>query len=235
MSDQQKENNTNIIIEPVAFNFIKFMDNDKVVGYTDCFEVSLLRFLHCVFVSTESDDNNEPNNLVMDLDRMRTYMLDTQECTQLIDFFTLNQKIEPSEEYYQNEESDGYKLRTDWCVFLNKRSFFRYKKDEKYELCASLNNLYTFFNVFLPKIHLDQPTDKMKLNRLASKLSSDELFLDISLKSKTTDTQTQFYYTNDMFINVNDTKYKWHLYQYFDNVDGSFGDRITGHSELSLC
>ena len=101
--------------------------------------------------------------------------------------------------------------------------------------CASLNNLYTFFNVFLPKIHLDQPKDKMKLCRLASKLSTDELSVSISLKTKTTYTQTQFYYTNDMFINVNNTKYKWHLYQYFDNVDGSFGERITGHSDLSLC
>ena len=231
MTEQPNNENVNII-EPVAFNFIKFSDDNKIVGYTDCFEVSLLRFLHSVFVSKNTDNTNKH---VINLERMKTFMLDTQECAQLLDFFTKNRTIELAEEYYQKEDSDGYKLRTDWCVFLNRRSFFRYKKDDKYELCASLNNLYTFFNVFLPKIQLDQPTDKMKLIRLASKLSSDDLSLTISLKTKTTDNLTQYYYTNDMNICINNTNYNWHLYQYFENDNSTFGDRITGHSELSLC
>lgn len=228
-------NNENLnIIEPVSFNVIKFSDDNKTVSYTDCFEISLLRFLHCVFTTNDTNYTTKSNKLVVNIERMKTFMLDTPECAQLIDFFLKNQTVELSEDYYQNEKSDGYKLRTDWCIFLNKRSFFRYKIDDKYEVCASLNNLFTFFNVFLPKIQLDQPTDKIKLSRLATKLSSDVLKVTISLKTKATDNKTEFYYTNDMMISINNTNYKWHLYQYFKNENDTFGDRITGHSELSL-
>jgi hypothetical protein len=236
-----KQPNKKNIIEPVSFNFIKFSDDNKIISYTDCFEISLLRFLQCAFVSNETIDLNDKtetnslNKLVVNLDRMKSFTLGTPECTHLIDFFTKNQKIELDEEYYQNDESDGYKLRTDWCIFLNKRPFFKYKKDDKYELCASLHNLFTFFNVFLPKLNLEQPTDKMKLIRLATKLSTDDLDISISLKSKITCENTEYYYTNDMNICINNINYNWHLYQYFENDNGIFGDRITGHSELSLC
>lgn len=96
-------------------------------------------------------------------------------------------------------------------------------------------NIFTFFNVFLPKFKLEQPTDKLKLARLATKLSTDELIMTISLKTKTLDYQFQYYYTNDMFICINNINYNWHLYQYFENDNDTIGDRITGHSELSFC
>jgi hypothetical protein len=221
---------SNNIIEPVTFSFINFMDNNKDIGYTDCFEISLLRFLHSVFVLNDTTNSNK----LFNLERLKSFTLDTPECIQLIDFFTKNQKIEVSEKDYQGCNSEGYKLRTDWCIFLNQRSFLRYKIENKYELCASLYNLFTFFNVFLPKLQLDQPTDKMKLIRLATKLSTDDFDVSIELKTETTNNNTEYYYTDDMIICVNNINYIWHLYQYFENNNDTFGDRITGHSELSL-
>jgi hypothetical protein len=223
-----ESNNNYKLIEPVSFNFIKFNDDNQTISYTDCFEISLLRFLHSVFVK------NVNGHHTVDTDRLGDFMLDTSECKQLLDFFTSNNKIEPQEIFYQDEKSDGYKLRTDWCVFLNKRSFFRYKKENKYELCASLGNLFTFFRVFLPKLYLDQPTDLDKLTRLGYKLSNQTQNIEIKLKSNTEEDKFQFYYTNDMEITIGNTKYNWHLYQYFENLNGTFGERITGHSELSL-
>ena len=224
MNNNQKINK----IEPVLYNLINFIDEDKIISYTDCFEISLLRFLHGVFVS------NNSGKLVFDSERMKTFMLDTPECNQLIDFFSLHSKIEPGEEYYQDKKSDGYQLRTDWCVFLNKKSFFRYKKDNKYELCACLNNLYAFFKVFLPKIYLDQPLDKIKVRKLASKLSSSDKNIKMNITSKITKATSSYYYSNNIKICINNIWYNWNLYQYFENDNGTWGERITGHSELTF-
>lgn len=210
-------------LESISYNLISFVDNNEEISYTDCFEVSLLRFLQCIF------NNKLDNKLVVDVDRMKYFMLDTPECQQLIEFFKKNQEIELLEKYYQNKKSNGYKLRTEWCQFLNKRSFFRYKIDNKYELCASLHNLFLFFNVFFPKLYLDQPTDNMKIARLAKKLA-----IDINLQTKISHTKNQFYNTFDLEIKINDTSYNWHLYQYFKNDEDSCGKRITGHSEFTL-
>ena len=210
-------------LESISYNLISFIDCDEEISYTDCFEISLLRFLQCVY------NKKLDNELVVDVDRMKNFMLDTPECQQIIEFFTENQEIELLEKYYQNKKLKGYKLRTEWCKFLNKRSFFRYKIDNKYELCASLHNLFLFFNVFFPKLYLDQPTDKMKIARLAKKLA-----IDINLKTNLNQTTSQFYNTFDLEIKINDTSYNWHLYQYFKNDSDSCGKRITGHSEFTL-
>ena len=42
----------NSYIEPVQYNLISFDD----ISYTDCFEISLLRFLHLVFSDKINED-----------------------------------------------------------------------------------------------------------------------------------------------------------------------------------
>jgi len=219
------------IIEPVPHHYIKCNYENETIGYTDCFEISLLRWLHCIFGVDDPDSSDK----LFNLEQLKYFTLDTPECTQLIEFFTKNQKIKLSSQYYHQDGSEGYKLRTDWCIFLNQRSFFRYKIQDKYKLCAGLNNLFTFFNVFLPKLRLDQPEDKMKMFNLAKKLSTNDLKIDINLITRNIkEYDNTYYYINDIYMRINNVKYNWHLYQYFKNDNDTFSDRITGHSELLL-
>ena len=37
------------IPEPVLYDLITFYDGDNLIKYTDCWEISLLRFLHLIF------------------------------------------------------------------------------------------------------------------------------------------------------------------------------------------
>lgn len=225
MSQPINNSNNDIpIVQPVEYAGIEFKDFKKKISYTDCFEISLLRFLHSVFITKKNDE------YVMDITRMKTFMYQTKECKQIINFFKTNNKIKLESSYYENE---GYPIRALWCIFLNKRSFFRYKKEDKYEVCASLHNLFAFFKVFFPKITFDQPNDQDRLNSIFSSLSNENAKFSCELVNKTNIKSSQIFYTNTFTISINNIElYEWLIYQYFENADGKFGSRITGHSDL---
>ena len=212
------------IVDPVQYNLISFKDNKNKISYTDCFEISLLRFLHAVFLKKDE------NSFKIDIDRMKCFMNINRFCKQIIQFFTNNPEIYLDKDYYEN---DGYTIRTKWCIFLNNRPFFRYKLQNKFEVCASLDNLITFFQVFFPKIYLDQPSFQDKLLTLASTLSTPDIKIDISLKSDCQRKCNRFFFTDLMTVSFNTIKlYDWLIYQYFENVYGIVKNRITGHSDL---
>ena len=212
------------IIDPVKYNLISFKDNKNKISYTDCFEISLLRFLHAVFIKKDNE------SFKIDINRMKCFMNNNKFCKQIIAFFTNNSEIHLDQNYY---EKDGYAIRTKWCIFLNNRPFFRYKLQDKFEVCASLDNLIIFFRVFFPKIYLDQPSIQDKLSILAEALSTLDSKIKISLKSECQNSYNQSYFTDLMTISFNDFKlYDWLIYQYFENVNGVIKNRITGHSDL---
>jgi len=66
--------------EPVSYESITYNENNETICYTDCFEISLLRFLHFVF----------GKNGHMDLELLKRDMNDSEECKKLITFFTEN-------------------------------------------------------------------------------------------------------------------------------------------------
>ena len=55
-------------------------------------------------------------------------------------YFLKYNTIHQSDEYYKTDE--GFQERAEWCEFLNERDIFKYKKMGKFEVCASLDNLY---------------------------------------------------------------------------------------------
>jgi hypothetical protein len=212
-------------VEPVEYAPIQFKDDNIIIEYTDCFEVSLLRFLHAVFI-TKKD-----NKYVMDIERMKEYMNDSND---LLDFFKVNNDIILSRKYYDNIKSDGYILRTLWCQFLNKNKFFKYKRYDMYEVCASLDNLFLFFKNYFPKVLLnDNDMIENKMNYIMKQLSTNKLKLSSTIESKTKINFDNIYYQNIIYININDTPvYEWMIYQYFNNDNNKFGKRITGHSDF---
>ncbi len=214
----------NNIVEPVQYNRIEFKDNKQKISYTDCFEISLLRFLHSIFLKKVDYCYK------MDIQRMATYMYANKHCKQIIKFFLNNPDIHLDADYYENE---GYPLRTKWCIFLNKRPFFRYKLEDKFEVCASPENLFSFFRIFFPKIYLDQPTNQDKLHTLVSSLSTDDLKINVNLKSDCRIASGSYYFTDLMTFEINGVVlYDWLLYQYFEKIGNKVGKRITGHSDL---
>ena len=53
---------------------------------------------------------------------------------------------------------EAFEERAQWCVFLNESKIFKFKKQEKYEVCATFENLIAFIRTFFPKIAIPDKT-----------------------------------------------------------------------------
>lgn len=189
------------IVESIPCDSITFMDDDTEVTYADCFEVSLLRYLHYIL----GDRVNRLNG-IMNLETMSKFLDNTPECQELVEYFTRHNIIKRNRSYY--ETIFGNQERSEWCQFLNKRSFFKYKKDGKYKLCACIENINSFFQVFLPKYHItnmDYPVTTFN-ESAGCTLRTDKIIIH----------------------KYNGYTYEWIITQYFDKNN----KRITGYSEF---
>lgn len=229
--------------EPVSYESINYCENNQTICYTDCFEISLLRFLHFVF----------GKNGHIDLELLKHDMNDSEECKKILAFFSENNSYNLEADYYVTEQ--GLNDRAKWCKFLNNSKLFNYKKENKYELCASLENLFTFFRNYFPKndfednikvvpISIDSIYSKklfeyyqFKLTRLLQNLSYN-LPLSCALKYniKFQDYSDKSY--NPIFIDitieilVHDYHiFDWQIYQFYNTLATEITDRITGHSD----
>ena len=206
-----KENPKAVMYGPVKI--------DENVIYTDCFEISLLRFLHVVF----------GKNGNINIKRMKKLM--NNEKNQLYCYFQKNNIYYNDNKYYSTLE--GFNERTNWCNFLNEIKIFNYKKEDRYEVCASLDNLFLFFNHFF-HFNLDtNDSDQHNLNIIGKKLSSinKQIRFDLSIFGE--------YNSEDFYINtytkiyVNDDHlYDWEIYQYYNVNNYNITKRLTGHSDF---
>ena len=200
-------------IEPVEYNRITFIDDDnKEISYTDCFEVSLLRFLHILFVKESS----------INLKLMIDFMDDSLFCEQIINYFSKYNIVHYDAQYY--DTTDGFIERTDWCILLNNTKFFMYKLYKKYEVCATVENLILFFNVYFPKININY-VDNCVINFIDFNLSCN-------IDYKITNYGESIFTKSKLFFTIEQQKYKWIITQYFESIDNNKGSRITGHSQL---
>lgn len=243
------------LFKPVLYKFIEFIDQETntKIGYTDCHEVSILRLLHIIFCDV--DDNNE---YYLNVDKMKKYA--TEE---LCNFFTENNyiKLYLEEDYYSTTEALN-NLRSDWCVFLNKREKFCYGNSNKYELHATDYNIEQFFRTFFPTIKL--PEQKLFRNydkeyfeyyKLiffnifnAFNIDSKQLKCDVTHVSKIINHTIlpysmilqQSYIEDEVCLIETEIKiyidddyvYRWDLYTFTNYSEGYILNRLTGHSEL---
>ena len=71
------------------------MDGEEKISYTDCFEISLYRFLHLVFTKEGKIDN----------ERLIKYMdVNSSHCQRLIAFFERYQKVHREQVMYTTDE-----------------------------------------------------------------------------------------------------------------------------------
>ncbi len=135
--------------EPVIYDRIYFMDGEDEVNYTDCFEISLYRFLHLLFTKQEK----------INFEHLTLHMnMESEQCLRLKAFFEKYPKVYREKELYTTDEA--FTERADWCVFLNQSKIFKLKKFGKYEVCATFENLLSFFMTFFPKIEIPAGEDK---------------------------------------------------------------------------
>lgn len=200
--------------QPVPYGPIRIIkDNDNeclMIKYTDCFEISLLRFLHLVFGNNGKIELNKITN-------------------QELNYYFSNNTFYYDNNYY--ETCDGYDERANWCDFLNERNIFKYKKENKYEVCASLENLFSFFSHFF-NINFENKNYQDNLNKLANVLSKDNLQIRFELNNFGRKTPDSFYMNSyiKIFVN-NDNLYDWEITQYFHVENNCITERITGHSD----
>jgi len=140
------------IPEPVSYAGIEFdYPGEGLVSYTDCWEVSVYRFLHLIF----SKDG------LIQFYRLNQFMEPKKyQCELLNSFFKQYPVVKRSSDDY--ETAEGLKERAAWAVMLNssKCLYLKRKKMEVvqideggvYEVAATIENLFEFFANFFPKI-----------------------------------------------------------------------------------
>lgn len=69
------------IPDPVLYAGIEFLDDGELISYTDCWEISVLRFLHLLF-GENGTINQEKLRKLMDVE--------SKHCLDLIAYFTTN-------------------------------------------------------------------------------------------------------------------------------------------------
>jgi hypothetical protein len=205
--------------QPVTYGPIRIVkdagDEFKIIKYTDCFEISLLRFLHLIFGNNGTVELNKVPNL--------------QPNDELDYYFYENKSFYYDINYY--ETNLGFKERARWCDFLNERNIFKYKMENKYEVCASLENLFSFFSHFF-NITFENKNYQDNLNKLANILSTDNLQIRFKLFSFGNKTSDSFYMNSFIKIFVNDDNlYDWEITQYFNVENDCITERVTGHSD----
>jgi len=204
--------------QPVLYGPIRIIKDTelefKVIKYTDCFEISLLRFLHMIFGNNGKMELNQHPNLVCN-NELISYFLDKSF------FYDVN--------YY--ETRNGFQERANWCNFLNERNIFKYKKNNLYEVCASLENLFNFFSYFF-NISFENKDYQDNLNKLAYLLSTEDKKIKFELNNFGNISSNTFYINSyiKIFVN-NDNLYDWEIYQYFKVENNYITERETGHSD----
>lgn len=229
-----------IIPEPVKYNLVEVNYNNDIVSYTDCFEISLLRFIHLIF-----SKNNK-----IDLELLQIDMDNSKYCSDLVDFFTVSNYFSHDEYYYFTEI--GLNERANWCKFLNDSKLFKYKQEDGYEVCATFENLFTFFRIYFPKNNfdcentLDITIDNIesnelfkyyenKINKLFKNISYNfdvSCKLNYSFNIDKNDKKDEIYTEIIMQIYINNNYLlDWEIYQFHNLIDGKITERITGHSD----
>ena len=87
--------------------------------------------------------------------------MEDAQCIRFKQYFDAYPKVHKEQSLYTTDEA--FNERAQWCVFLNQSKIFKFKKEGKYEVCATFENLIAFFRTFLPKIIIPDPSKGKEL------------------------------------------------------------------------
>ena len=124
------------------------------------------------------------------MDRVRHFMdVERFQCKHLLAFFEKYPNVKRTNKEYQTK--DALKERADWAVMLNTSQCMYLKRKNMqvvqigeggvYEVAATLENLFEFFENFFPKIDFSKgQNNKEKLGLIFRALSCFEYKLDVA-------------------------------------------------------
>lgn len=136
-----------------------FYDLNNGIEIDDCFELSLLRFIHLIF-GFEG---------IINFTNLEKYMdLTKKECDELNDFFLDNPGIFDDANFYYSDA--GIILRKKWVDFLSLQNF-EYKKSNSI-INPNIKNLLKFLEKYFPKLKINiELPNKILLQELYSQLN----------------------------------------------------------------
>lgn len=196
----------NILALPEPILSKQVIDTD--FSYSDCFEISFLRFFQILL----------HKDGLIDLKKLKNLIGETYLDNELYNFFLKNSII--------NNNFISSNLRINWCRFLNDRDFLIYKFDSKIKVQPIQQNIIYFFNHFFPLLRITKIKEIFKL------FSSDNIY-NCKIFNNGWSTKEKIYDESliKIFINGNNI-YDWKFYQYYENLSNLKGKIITGHCEL---
>ena len=173
----------NSLIKPILPK--PFNDPNTGIEIDDCFELSILRFLHLIFGSND----------IINFTNLTKYMdLDKKECQDLYEFFLDNPGIFPDYEFYYSDA--GIMLRKKWVDFLSGRNF-EYKKDNSI-IYPNIKNQIKLLETFFPKLNINYNTNN---NNILNEIYSQLNFNWDSLKVKYDESDKQETFNQHIYIN----------------------------------
>ena len=197
---------------------------ESIISYTDCVEVSLLRFLQLVFI-----DEKHPEQI--DIAKMASL----RPIAEVVTFFTTYPKIESAEFY--DKTALGQEIRTQWSILLARKGLI-YNKPRDFEVRATIKNLFDAFQVIFPARIMSEvirlEADSSYFQDLWTRVC--DYFTHSEFDLKCTINQHENLDLGEGLVNritlmditVNATPvYRWSLVEFLQD-----GTRISGHSEL---
>jgi hypothetical protein len=204
------------------------------VNYTDCWEISVYRFLHLVF----------SKNGKIDFGLLKQYTDPQSYQSNLLEkFFQIYPIVHADADYYATAE--GLQERAEWaqmlnaskCLYLKRKQMGVVQVDEGglYEVAATIENTFAFFKHFFPRLAFwkaDKDAERYKL--LLDELSRPDLKLGLF---DFTECVLPEYKYNAAVISVNLVPmFEWELYSFLEPIYDEHGNvvrqnRIGGHSD----
>jgi hypothetical protein len=145
-------------IEPITTEYVEFYDGDYKLKYFDCYENSILRFLHIMFRKSDNIDKTET------FDFNKAHSLGMTNYSRLFKFFVKYPTIHYNESVYSVEKEYGQEIRNEFaqvvscipnCTYMRKSQYSANEKElNHFELDTHLHNLFIFMNHYFPKMNI---------------------------------------------------------------------------------
>lgn len=172
----------NLLIKPILPK--PFNDPNTGIEIDDCFELSILRFLHLIFGS----------NGVINFTNLTKYMdLTKKNCQELYEFFLDNPGIFHDCEFYYSDA--GLILRKKWVDFLSSINLIIY---------PNIKNQIKLLENFFPKLNINYNTsNNIILQEIYSQLNFNWESLEVKYdeSKKIVNTSIHQNYNQNIFIN----------------------------------
>lgn len=191
----------NSLIKPILPK--SFNDPNTGIEIDDCFELSMLRFLHLIFGS----------NGVINFTNLTKYMdLDKKDCQEFYEFFLDNPGIFPDCEFYYSDA--GLILRKKWVDFLSSRNLIIY---------PNIKNQIKLLENFFPKLNINYNTlNNILLQEIYSQLNFNWESLEVKYDESQKVIGTSIHINNNQHIFINSSLiFVWSMTSIMEEINNT--------------